>query len=44
VIEATIAVIRKPDISVEELIQIIPGPDFPTGGFILGRAGSAKPT
>jgi len=39
VIEATIAVIRKPDISVEELIQIIPGPDFPTGGFILGRGG-----
>ncbi len=39
VIEATIAVIRNPDISVEELIQIIPGPDFPTGGFILGRGG-----
>jgi DNA gyrase subunit A len=39
VIEATIAVIQKPDISVEELIQIIPGPDFPTGGFILGRGG-----
>jgi len=39
VIEATIAVIQKPDISVEELIGIIPGPDFPTGGFILGRGG-----
>jgi DNA gyrase subunit A len=39
VIEATIAVIQKPDISLEELIQIIPGPDFPTGGFILGRGG-----
>jgi DNA gyrase subunit A len=39
VIEATIAVIQNPDISVEELIQIIPGPDFPTGGFILGRGG-----
>jgi len=39
VIEATIAVIQKPDISMEELIQIIPGPDFPTGGFILGRGG-----
>jgi DNA gyrase subunit A len=39
VIEATIAIIQNPDISVEELIQIIPGPDFPTGGFILGRGG-----
>jgi DNA gyrase subunit A len=39
VIEATIAVIQNPEISVEELIQIIPGPDFPTGGFILGRGG-----
>ncbi len=39
VIEATIAVIQNPDLSVEELIQIIPGPDFPTGGFILGRGG-----
>jgi DNA gyrase subunit A len=39
VIEATIAVIQNPNISVEELIQILPGPDFPTGGFILGRAG-----
>ena len=39
VIEAAIAVIQNPDISVEELIQIIPGPDFPTGGFILGKGG-----
>jgi DNA gyrase subunit A len=39
VVDATIAVIQRPDISVEELIQIIPGPDFPTGGFILGRGG-----
>jgi len=39
VIEATIAVIQNPDISVEELIQLVPGPDFPTGGFILGRGG-----
>ncbi|MBP1723332.1 MAG: gyrase subunit, partial [Deltaproteobacteria bacterium] len=39
VIEATIAVIQNPNLSVEELIRIIPGPDFPTGGFILGRAG-----
>jgi DNA gyrase subunit A len=39
VIQATIAVIQNPDISVEDLIPIIPGPDFPTGGFILGRGG-----
>jgi DNA gyrase subunit A len=39
VIDATIAVIQKPDLSVEELINLIPGPDFPTGGFIMGRGG-----
>ncbi len=39
VIEATIALINNPEISVDELIQILPGPDFPTGGFILGRGG-----
>ncbi len=40
VIDASIAVIQKPDISIEELIKILPGPDFPTGGFILGQNGS----
>lgn len=40
VIDGTIAVIDNPEISVEELIEIIPGPDFPTGGLILGRQGS----
>src|SRR4051794_39020589 len=39
VIDATIALIRKPDITTDELIEIIPGPDFPTGGFICGRNG-----
>lgn len=39
VIEATIALLNNPEMSSEELMQIIPGPDFPTGGFILGRAG-----
>ena len=33
------AVIRNPDLSFEELIEYIPGPDFPTAGFILGREG-----
>jgi len=39
VIDACIALIDNPILTVEELIQIIPGPDFPTGGIILGRAG-----
>lgn len=39
VIDATIAVIDKPDISAKELIKIIKGPDFPTGGIIMGRDG-----
>jgi DNA gyrase subunit A len=39
VIDATLALIDKPDITVEELLPIMPGPDFPTGGIILGRSG-----
>jgi len=39
VIDACIALVDNPALTVEELIQIIPGPDFPTGGIILGRAG-----
>lgn len=39
VIDAVIAVIDKPDIEINELIHIIPGPDFPTGGVIYGRGG-----
>ena len=39
VIEATIALIDDPAIDLEQLMEIIPGPDFPTGGLILGRAG-----
>ncbi len=39
VIDATITVTNNPEISVEELISIIPGPDFPTAGYILGHAG-----
>ncbi|WP_425411122.1 DNA gyrase subunit A [Hyphococcus sp.] len=40
VVSATLAMIDNADISDEELIEIVPGPDFPTGGTILGRAGS----
>ncbi|MEM9632549.1 MAG: DNA gyrase subunit A [Pseudomonadota bacterium] len=39
VIDAAIAVMENPAMSLEELMQIVPGPDFPTGGMILGRAG-----
>jgi len=39
VIDAVVAAINNPEISPEGLIEIIPGPDFPTAGFILGRAG-----
>ena len=37
ILEATIALIGNPGITVDELIQIVPGPDFPTAGFIYGR-------
>jgi DNA gyrase subunit A len=38
-IDGCLAYIENKDITIEELIKIIPGPDFPTGGIILGRAG-----
>jgi DNA gyrase subunit A len=36
---ALIRVIDEPEVSIDELMQIVPGPDFPTGGQIAGRAG-----
>jgi len=39
VVDGIIAYINDPSLSVEELIRHIPGPDFPTGGFIYGREG-----
>ncbi|MBB4092498.1 DNA gyrase subunit A [Ochrobactrum pecoris] len=39
VIDGCIALIENPAIELEEIMEIIPGPDFPTGGIILGRAG-----
>jgi DNA gyrase subunit A len=39
VIDACVALIDNPELSIEDLNHIIPGPDFPTGGIILGRAG-----
>ncbi|MGJ5180480.1 DNA gyrase subunit A [Bradyrhizobium oligotrophicum] len=39
VIDACVALIDNPALTIDDLINIIPGPDFPTGGIILGRAG-----
>ncbi len=39
IIDATLALIADPDTSLDALMKIVPGPDFPTGGIILGRAG-----
>ncbi len=39
VIDACIALINDPALGIDDLINIIPGPDFPTGGIILGRQG-----
>ena len=39
VVNATIARINNPNMTVDELLEIMPGPDFPTGGIIMGRDG-----
>ncbi len=41
-IDGLIALIDDPEISVDELMQYIPGPDFPTGGIIMGKMGIAS--
>ena len=42
VINACLGLIENPDLSSEDLIEYIPGPDFPTGGIMLGRTGARK--
>lgn len=42
VINGIIAVIENPDIEINELMEYIPSPDFPTGALILGRSGARK--
>jgi DNA gyrase subunit A len=37
IVEATIALLRQPEVDIEDLLKIVKGPDFPTGGFICGR-------
>ena len=39
IIDATLALIADPDTGLEELMKIVPGPDFPTGGILMGRSG-----
>jgi DNA gyrase subunit A len=39
VIDATILLIEKPDATLKEVMKLVPGPDFPTGGYIAGREG-----
>ncbi len=39
VIDACIAYIKNPALSLDEMMEIVPAPDFPTGGIIMGRAG-----
>jgi DNA gyrase subunit A len=42
VIDACCAYIDNPEISIEDLVRIVPGPDFPTGGLILGYGGAKQ--
>jgi len=38
--DASLLLLDKPEASIDELIEIVPGPDFPTGGIILGQSGA----
>ena len=40
IVDACLALIDRPDILLDELLDIVPGPDFPTGGEIIGRTGA----
>ncbi|PYU24616.1 MAG: DNA gyrase subunit A [Acidobacteria bacterium] len=39
IIDATVLLVEKPDASLKEVMKLVPGPDFPTGGYIAGRDG-----
>ncbi|MFL6447073.1 MAG: DNA gyrase subunit A [Bryobacteraceae bacterium] len=41
IIDVTIALIQDPNLSMSKVLEMAPGPDFPTGGFLLGRQGIA---
>ena len=40
IVDACLAYVDNPDVSLDELLDIVPGPDFPTGGQIVGRTGA----
>jgi DNA gyrase subunit A len=42
IVDACLAVIDNPDVGLDELLDIVPGPDFPTGGEIIGRTGARQ--
>jgi DNA gyrase subunit A len=42
IVDACLALIDNPDLPVSELLDIVPGPDFPTGGEIIGRSGARQ--
>jgi len=42
IINATVQLIEHPDTKLEKIIEMVPGPDFPTGGFIYGKSGIAE--
>ncbi|MEM9043978.1 MAG: DNA gyrase subunit A [Pseudomonadota bacterium] len=42
VVDATLALIENPEMTLSEVMEFIPGPDFPTGGLILGQSGARK--
>ena len=42
IIDACLALIDRPDIPLDELLDIVPAPDFPTGGEIIGRTGARQ--
>jgi len=42
IIDGTLALIENPDLEVADLMEHIPGPDFPTGGLMLGQSGARK--
>ncbi|MBI1406773.1 MAG: DNA gyrase subunit A [Caulobacter sp.] len=42
IVDACLAMVDNPDVTLEELLDIVPGPDFPTGGEIVGRSGARQ--
>ncbi len=42
IVDACLAYVANPDVPVDELLDIVPGPDFPTGGLIIGRTGARQ--